>query len=61
MLVCQFCGCEKLADSDRFDVIIALGAVIHGSMSHFDFVAGECAKSLGMVGLDTSLPVLMVY
>jgi len=49
---------KKLAASDRFDAIIALGAVIRGSTPHFDFVAGECAKSLGVVGLDTGLPVI---
>ncbi len=35
---------KKLAASDRFDAIIALGAVIRGSTPHFDFVAGECAQ-----------------
>jgi len=49
---------KKLAASDRFDAIIALGAVIRGSTPHFDFVAGECAKGLGVVGLDTGLPVI---
>jgi 6,7-dimethyl-8-ribityllumazine synthase len=34
----------KLATSNQFDAIIALGAVIRGSTPHFDFVAGECAK-----------------
>ena len=49
---------KKLAASDRFDAIIALGAVIRGSTPHFAFVAGECAKGLGVVGLDTGLPVI---
>ena len=49
---------KKLAASDRFDAIIALGAVIRGSTPHFDFVAGECAKGLGVGGLDTGLPVI---
>ena len=49
---------KKLAASDRFDAIIALGAVIRGSTPHFDFVAGECAKGLGVVSLDTGLPVI---
>ena len=49
---------KKLAASDRFDAIIALGAVIRGSTPHFDFVAGECVKGLGVVSLDTGLPVI---
>ena len=49
---------KKLAESGKFDAVIALGAVIRGSTPHFDFVAGECAKGLGVVGLDTGLPVI---
>lgn len=49
---------KKLADTQKFDAIIALGAVIRGSTPHFDFVAGECAKGLGVVGLNTTLPVI---
>ncbi len=49
---------KKLANSNNYDAIIALGAVIRGSTPHFDFVAGECAKGLGVVGLDSTLPVI---
>ena len=49
---------KKLANSGKYDAVIALGAVIRGSTPHFDFVAGECAKGLGVVGLDTGLPVI---
>ncbi|MBU3085598.1 6,7-dimethyl-8-ribityllumazine synthase [Acinetobacter seifertii] len=49
---------KKLATSNQFDAIIALGAVIRGSTPHFDFVAGECAKGLGGVALESSLPVI---
>ncbi|MDC4541248.1 6,7-dimethyl-8-ribityllumazine synthase [Acinetobacter baumannii] len=49
---------KKLATSNQFDAIIALGAVIRGSTPHFDFVAGESAKGLGVVALESSLPVI---
>ncbi|TXJ07609.1 MAG: 6,7-dimethyl-8-ribityllumazine synthase [Acinetobacter sp.] len=49
---------KKLANSNKFDAIIVLGAVIRGSTPHFDFVAGECAKGLGVVALDATLPVI---
>ena len=49
---------KKLVASERFDAIIALGAVIRGSTPHFDFVVGECAKGLGVVGLESGLPVI---
>ncbi|MFW2057543.1 6,7-dimethyl-8-ribityllumazine synthase [Acinetobacter haemolyticus] len=49
---------KKLAASNKFDAIIALGAVIRGSTPHFDFVAGECAKGLGVVALENTMPVI---
>ena len=48
---------RKLAASKHYDAIIALGAVIKGSTSHFDFVAGECAGGLGRVATDSGIPV----
>ena len=49
---------KKLAASNKFDAIIALGAVIRGSTPHFDFVAGECAKGFGVVALESTMPVI---
>ncbi len=49
---------KRLAESKKFDAIIALGAVIRGSTPHFDYVAGECAKGLGQVGMQQDLPVV---
>ncbi|WP_017365340.1 6,7-dimethyl-8-ribityllumazine synthase [Methylococcus capsulatus] len=48
---------KKIADSGRFDAIIALGAVIRGATPHFDYVAGECVKGLAGVSLQHGLPV----
>ena len=49
---------KKLAASEQYDAIIVLGAVIRGGTPHFDYVAGECAKGLGVVGLEYGLPVI---
>ena len=49
---------KKLAEKKQYDAIIALGAVIRGGTPHFDYVAGECAKGLGVVGLDAGMPVV---
>jgi len=48
---------QKMAKSGDYDGVIALGAVIRGSTPHFDYVAGECAKGLNSVQLDTGLPI----
>ena len=47
----------RLASSERYDALIAVGAVIRGGTPHFEFVAGECSKGLATVGLEHSLPV----
>ncbi|HET7586837.1 MAG TPA: 6,7-dimethyl-8-ribityllumazine synthase [Gammaproteobacteria bacterium] len=48
---------KKLAETGRFDGIVALGAVIRGDTAHFEFVAGECTRGLGQVMLETGLPI----
>jgi len=48
---------KTLADQKRFDAVIALGAVIRGDTPHFDYVAGECARRLSEIPIDTGVPV----
>jgi 6,7-dimethyl-8-ribityllumazine synthase len=48
---------QKMAQSGRFDAVVALGAVIRGGTPHFDYVAGECVKGIGQVALQTGVPV----
>ncbi|MXS86290.1 6,7-dimethyl-8-ribityllumazine synthase [Nitrosomonas sp. HPC101] len=48
---------QKLAASDRYDALIALGAVIHGETYHFDVVANESARGLITVGLEYDIPI----
>jgi 6,7-dimethyl-8-ribityllumazine synthase len=40
------------------DAVVALGAVIRGGTPHFDFVAGECARGLARLNLDSGKPVI---
>ena len=48
---------KKLAESKKYDGIVALGAVIRGATPHFDFVATECTKGLAHVSLEHGVPV----
>jgi 6,7-dimethyl-8-ribityllumazine synthase len=48
---------QRLAESKRFDAIIALGAVIRGGTPHFDYVAGECTRGLSAVSLKSDIPI----
>jgi len=48
---------RKVAESRKFDGIIALGAVIRGSTPHFEYVAGECVSGIAAVARDQGVPV----
>ena len=50
-------ACQELALSGKFDGVVALGAVIRGSTSHYDLVASECAKGVAQASLHSKVPV----
>jgi 6,7-dimethyl-8-ribityllumazine synthase len=49
---------KHMADSKKYDAIIALGAVIRGSTSHYDYVCSEVSKGIAHVSLNSGLPVM---
>jgi 6,7-dimethyl-8-ribityllumazine synthase len=49
---------RQLAKSGRYEAIVALGCVIRGDTAHFEYVAGECARGLQNVAVETGLPVV---
>ncbi len=49
---------QRLADSGRYDAVIALGVVIQGATAHAQYVNSEVAKSLAQISLQTGLPVI---
>lgn len=49
---------SKMAGSGRYDAVIALGAVIRGSTSHYDYVCSEVSKGIANVALTSGIPVL---
>lgn len=48
---------RRMAESGRFDAIVALGAVVRGATPHFDYVAGEAARGCAAVGREHAIPV----
>ncbi len=48
---------QALADSEDYDALVALGAVIRGDTYHFEIVSNEMAAGINRVGLDTGLPI----
>lgn len=49
---------RRMAASGRHDAVIALGAVIRGSTSHYDLVAGEAAKGISQAANATDIPII---
>jgi 6,7-dimethyl-8-ribityllumazine synthase len=48
---------RMLAETDVYDAIVCLGAVIRGDTSHYEFVAGEAARGIARATYDTGVPV----
>jgi len=49
---------KKCAKTGKYNAIIALGAVIKGSTSHYDYVCAEVSKGVASVSLETGVPVI---
>lgn len=49
---------QKLAESKKFDAVIALGCVIKGDTPHFDYIAAEVSKGVAHVGMKSGIPVI---
>lgn len=49
---------KLLANTGRYDAVVCLGCVIRGDTPHFDYVAGECARGIQDVSIETSLPII---
>ena len=48
---------EKMALSDRYDALIALGAVVRGDTYHFEIVANESCSGITQIQLDSGVPI----
>ena len=49
---------DKFAKSNKFDAVIALGAVIRGSTPHFDYIASEVTKGIANTALNSGVPCI---
>ena len=48
---------QKMAETQQFDALIALGAVIRGETYHFELVSNESGAGITRVGLDYGMPI----
>lgn len=49
---------KKMAESGKYDAVVALGVVIRGATPHFDYVAAEVSKGVAKAGIDSGVPVM---
>lgn len=48
---------SAMVNSGKYDIVVALGAVIRGSTPHFDYIASEVAKGVAQIALQSSIAV----
>src|SRR5271154_7032661 len=49
---------KKLAVTGRYDALIAIGCVIRGETSHYDYVCAETSRGLQLAQMDTGVPII---
>jgi 6,7-dimethyl-8-ribityllumazine synthase len=49
---------KKMANTGKFDALIAIGCVLRGETSHYDYVCSETARGLQLAQMDTGVPVI---
>ncbi len=49
---------KKMADSGKFDSLIAIGSIVRGETYHFEIVANESARGITNVQLQTNVPIV---
>ena len=49
---------KKMAQSNKYQAVICLGAVIRGSTPHFDYVCAEVSKGVAQIGMSSGIPTI---
>ena len=48
---------RSILATERYDGLVAVGAVIRGDTAHFDYIAGEASRGLADASVDTETPI----
>lgn len=51
------CALQALAESEKYDALVALGCIIRGETYHFELVANESGSAVTRLALDYQLPI----
>ena len=49
---------KKLAETGRYDALIAIGCILRGETAHYDYVCSETARGLQLAQMETGVPVM---
>jgi 6,7-dimethyl-8-ribityllumazine synthase len=49
---------KKLAASGKYDALIAVGCVLRGETTHYDYVCSETSRGLQLAQMDTGVPII---
>ncbi len=49
---------QELARSGRYDAVIALGAIVRGETSHYEYIAAQAASGIAQAALQTGVPCI---
>ncbi|MDI9358910.1 MAG: 6,7-dimethyl-8-ribityllumazine synthase [Phycisphaerales bacterium] len=49
---------RRLVQSNKFDLIVCLGAVIRGETSHYDYVCNEVSRGISQLCLTADIPII---
>jgi 6,7-dimethyl-8-ribityllumazine synthase len=49
---------KMLAQSGRYDALIAIGCILRGETAHYDYVCSETARGLQLAQIDTGVPIM---
>ncbi|HVH59343.1 MAG TPA: 6,7-dimethyl-8-ribityllumazine synthase [Candidatus Sulfotelmatobacter sp.] len=49
---------KKLASTGKYDALIAIGCILRGETTHYDYVCSETARGLQLAQMDSGLPII---
>ena len=49
---------KKMAATGKYDALIAIGCVLRGETTHYDYVCSETARGLQLAQMDSGLPIM---
>jgi 6,7-dimethyl-8-ribityllumazine synthase len=49
---------KKMASTGRYDALVAIGCVLRGATTHYDYVCSETSRGLQLAQMDTGVPVM---